>query len=345
MFENIEKARQLLKPGTYRAAIDEFFKLVKELKDKGNKEEACRLLLEITSSIAGTKDRRLIFLTAEGLLRELDKLKVKDPDSFFGEIDVFLANVKDLYRKNDEQFEKAAQLSEIQMRLYDKQKRDTINFALEAATDYADLAAKILSKTRLRDEDEKQGQEIIKKSKKLYGKAKNEEKTVDIYIKIFNKHLENRNEVMAEKYLDQAVNFVLSLKTDEATILTVTEQLMNSYIAFVEFKIPDILNPEQKISKVETVQFDNNVATRIITHAKDICVSRKAIPAILILAKELSLIGLAIFSKGLYDVAIPYYETAKDYYIEVGIDQEALDYGSNVESLKLAFIRNRLNCF
>ncbi|MCE7744031.1 MAG: hypothetical protein GPJ52_02730 [Candidatus Heimdallarchaeota archaeon] len=335
MFENIEKARQLLKPGTYRAAIDEFFKLVKELKDKGNKEEACRLLLEITSSIAGTKDRRLIFLTAEGLLRELDKLKVKDPDSFFGEIDVFLANVKDLYRKNDEQFEKAAQLSEIQIRLYDKQKRDTINFALEAATDYADLAAKILSKTRLRDEDEKQGQEIIKKSKKLYGKAKNEEKTVDIYIKIFNKHLENRNEVMAEKYLDQAVNFVLSLKTDEATILTVTEQLMNSYIEFVEFKIPDILNPEQKISKVETVQFDNNVATRIITHAKDICVSRKAIPAILILAKELSLIGLAIFSKGLYDVAIPYYETAKDYYIEVGIDQEALDYGSNVTSIGL----------
>jgi len=32
MFENIEKARQLLKPGTYRAAIDEFFKLVKELE-------------------------------------------------------------------------------------------------------------------------------------------------------------------------------------------------------------------------------------------------------------------------------------------------------------------------
>ena len=72
MFENIEKARQLLKPGTYRTAIDEFFKIVKELKEKGNDEEASRLLLEITSSISGTKDRRLIFLTAEGLLREVD---------------------------------------------------------------------------------------------------------------------------------------------------------------------------------------------------------------------------------------------------------------------------------
>ena len=274
MFENIEKARQLLKPGTYRAAIDEFFKLVKELKEKGNDEEACRLLIEITSSIAGTNDRRLIFLTAEGLLRELDKLKVKDPDNFFGEIDVFLANVKDLYRKNDGQFEKAAQLSEIQIRLYDKIKRETSDLSLEAANDYADLAAKILSRARLREDDEKQGQETIKKATKLYGKAKHEEKVIDIYLKIFNKHLENRNEEMAENYLDQAVNFVLSLKTDEGKILAVTEQLMNSYVAFVEFKIPEILNPEQKISKVETVQFDNNVATRIITHAKDICEKR-----------------------------------------------------------------------
>ena len=77
MFENIEKARQLLKPGTYRAAIDEFFKLIKELKEKGNQEEACRLLLEINSSIALTIDRILIFLRSEGLLRDLDKLNVK----------------------------------------------------------------------------------------------------------------------------------------------------------------------------------------------------------------------------------------------------------------------------
>ena len=111
MFENIEKARQLLKPGTYRTAIDEFFKIVKELKEKGNDEEASRLLLEITSSISGTKDRRLIFLTAEGLLRELDAIKVKDPKSFYGQIEDFLANVKEQYRNSDDQFEKAAQLS------------------------------------------------------------------------------------------------------------------------------------------------------------------------------------------------------------------------------------------
>ncbi|MBK5112711.1 MAG: hypothetical protein KGD59_06165 [Candidatus Heimdallarchaeota archaeon] len=335
MFENIEKARQLLKPGTFRAAIDEFFKLINELKSKGNDEEACRLLLEITSSIAETNDRRLIFLTTEGLLRELDKLKVKDADNFYGVIDAFLANVKELYRKNDEQFEKAAQLSEIQLRLYDKVKRDTTNITLAAANDYANLAAKALAKARLREEDEKQGQETIKKAIKLYEKAKHEEKAVDIYIKIFDKHMENRNEELAEKYLDQAVNFVLGLKADETKILAVTEQLMHSYVTFVEFKISEILSPEQKISKVENVQFENNIATRILGHAKDICVNRKAKPAILILAKELSLIGLALFEKGLSDVAIPYYEAAKDYYVEVGIASESLDFGSNVTSIGL----------
>ncbi len=123
------------------------------------------------------------------------------------------------------------------------------------------------------------------------------------------------------------------MKADEKVILSATESVMNSYIKFVEFKISDILNPEFHITKPETIYFDNNIAVRIIRHAKDICENRKAVPAISILAKELVLIGLALFEKEMFQYAIPYFNAAKDYYLQVGNNEETINFGNSVISI------------
>ncbi|MBN1329789.1 MAG: hypothetical protein JXA54_09975 [Candidatus Heimdallarchaeota archaeon] len=335
MFENIEKARQLLSVGSYRAAMDEFIKLIQILKEKKNNEEAARLLIEILTKISDTNDKRNIYHAAENIVLEVKDLKIKDFEDHIAEFDKFVANAKSLYREKDEQFDKAGELAEIQADFYEANKKDNSTFILEAANDYSELATRILSKTRVRDEDIKRGTEYIKKAENLYKQAKKEEKILSIYNNLIAKQLENKNDISAENTIEQAINYLMQMKADETTILQATEELMNSYVLFIEYKITDILNPEMIIPKAEIISYDNNIATRLISQARDICIKRNAIPAILILAKELSLIGLAIFEKGQQRLAIPYFEKAKELFIEVGNVEEALNFGENLISIGL----------
>ncbi len=335
MFENIEKARLLLKPGSYRAAVDEFFKLINELKKKGNNDEASRLLVEITSNIEKTKDKRLIYQTAEMLVQEIDGFKKKEIRKFYDEVDPFLTLTKDTYRQEDKQFDKAGSIAEAQIDFYKQIGKDAVPVIVEAANDYSKWATRNLGKVRAREEEKKIGNEYIKKAEEMYKLAKQEEKIIETYIKIFEKYIEVNNQNAAEKILDQTVEILLKLKADEVKIVSVTESLMSAFVTFIEFQISDILNPEMQITKLEAVHFDNNSAIRIIQHAKDICINRKAPAAISILAKELALIGLAIFEKGLYDTAIPYYDAAKDYYLEIGNDTETLAFGRDLIILGL----------
>ncbi|HUT80969.1 MAG TPA: hypothetical protein VMZ29_07180 [Candidatus Bathyarchaeia archaeon] len=340
MFENIEKARQLLTAGSYRAAIDEFTKLIQILKEKKNYDEITRLLKEILTKINETNDKRNIYHTAENIIQEIQDLKINDFEDNISEIDKFFANAKSLYREKDEQFDKAGELTELQANFYELNEKDNSMLILEAAVDYSEWAIRILSKTRIREEDTKRGNDFIKKAENLYIKAKKEEKILSIYNNLIAKQLENKNDISAESTIEQAVDYLLHLKADDISILRATEEVMNSYVLFIEYKIADILNPELITAKNENIYFENNIATRIITHAKDICINRKAIPAILILAKELALIGLAIFEKGHQQVAISYFEKAKEYYIEVGNLEEAINFGENLISIGLQLYTN-----
>ncbi|MHA1221466.1 MAG: hypothetical protein ACTSQB_07010, partial [Candidatus Heimdallarchaeota archaeon] len=335
MFENIEKARQLLNTGSMRAAIDEYFRLIKILKEKKNYEEASRLIVEIATKVKETNDKRHMYHAAESFILEIPVLKIKDFKSFAKGVDSFFANVKTLYREKDEQYDKSGAIAEVQAEYYKLNKKDPTEFKLEAADDYSEWAARLLGKTRVREEDSKRADEFIKKAEKLYDESKHEEKIILVYNNIVHKQLENKNEALAEKTIDQAVDYLLRMKATEEKINQAAENVMNAYISLIEYKISEILNPEMQIIKTDIIKFDNNYATRIITHAKDICLSRKAKPAILILAKELALIGLAIFEKGHFEIAIPYYDTAKDYYLEVDNTTQAITFGESLISLGL----------
>ncbi|NHJ41068.1 MAG: hypothetical protein FK731_13635, partial [Asgard group archaeon] len=335
MFENIEKARQLLDSGSPRAAIDEFFKLIDILKGKKNDDEASRLLLEIAKKIDETNDKRNIYYLTDLFLNEILELKIKDSKNYVKEVDNFLTNVKTLYRDKDKSYEKSGLIAETQVQFYEKYKIDSKDILLEAITDYNNWVIELFDKQRVRDEDIKAAEEIILKIDSLNIKLEQPEQTISTYSNIAKKQIANKNPDLAEKMIDRAVEYLLKLKTDDSKISNAAENIMSAYVQLIENKIADILNPEISISRLDTITFENNIATRIITHAKDICTKAKATPAINILAKELSLIGLALFEKGHYQYAIPYFEEAKNYYIIVGNNVDTLAFGNNLISLGL----------
>ncbi|NHJ85197.1 MAG: hypothetical protein FK734_07030 [Asgard group archaeon] len=334
MVENIERARQLAKSGSLRSAVEEFFKLIKELKSKKNYDEASRIMLEIIIEVEKSDDKRLIYLTAEKILEDIIDLKSKDPE-FYTEINKFLAIAKDLYRNTDSLQDKSGMIAEAQIEFAKQANADPKLFYLEAAEDYSEWGAKLLTKPRIRVEDEKLGDEFITKATDFYKKSDNEEKSITNYTNIFSKHLENKNEDLAEKAIDKAFEVLLKLKLPEEKLEIAAELVMTAYVKIIEYRIPEILNPEFQTTKRESVYFDNNIAVRMIQHAKDVCDNRKVKGAIAVLAKELSLIGLAIFEKGLYREAIPYYEKAKDYYLDIGNKELTIGFGTDVISIGL----------
>ncbi|NHK32537.1 MAG: hypothetical protein FK730_14380 [Asgard group archaeon] len=335
MFENIEKARQLLDSGSTRAAIDEFFRLINLFKEKKNFDEASRLLIEVANKIDETNDKRNIYYTTDLFLSEISEIKFKNFEKFVKEADDFLTNVKTLYRDKDGFYEKSGLIAEAQVQYYEKNKLDANDLILEAVTDYSTWVVELLSKPRVRSEEIKASNEIIAKINLLNKKLGQPEQLVTTYSKIALRQLENKNHDLAENMIDKALEFLINVKTDESKLGLAVEDVMTAYVQLIESSIADILNPEIAITRLTTITYENNVATRKITHAKDICTKLKALSAIIILAKELSLIGLAIFEKGHYDLAIPYYEVAKDYYIEVGNNVDTLDFGNNLISLGL----------
>ncbi|NHJ49732.1 MAG: hypothetical protein FK733_18215 [Asgard group archaeon] len=335
MFENIEKARQLLSAGSNRAAIDEFFKLVDILIEKNNHTEASRLLIEIAQKIDETNDKRNIYYLTDKFLEAAKLISLKDSEEFVQQADSFLANVKTLYRDNDSNFEKSGLITETQILYHEKHKIDASDLILEASTDYSNLLVTLLSKPRIRDEDSKKGEEYFRKINSLQIKINQPEQTFAIYNRIVTKQLENKNEDFVEKLIDEAVDKLMQLKSEEVQIVSAVEEVMNAYVQFIEYKISDILNPEIPITKTDLVIYENSVPTRIILHAKEICINLKAQPALIILAKELSLIGLALFEKNLYEIAIPYFQEAKNLYLEVGNDNESLEFGNSLISFGL----------
>jgi tetratricopeptide (TPR) repeat protein len=335
MFENIEKARQLLGSGSYRAAIDEFFRLINLLKEKNNQSEATRLLVEITSKIDETNDKRHIYYATDKLLDEIHGLSFTDHEKTIQSIDSFLSNVKILYRDKDANYEKAGLIAEAQIQYYENHKLDPSGLVSEAVSDYTNLVISILTKPRIRDEDSNKGNELLSKIGLLNLKINQPEKTYTIFNSIISQQLENKNPDYVEQLLDKAVNDLMKLQIDETKLLAATEEVMNAYVQFVDYQLADILNPEMPIVKIETIHFDNNIATRFLMHAKDICNNLGVKPALLSIARELSLIGLALFEKRQYEIAIPYFQEAKDLYLEVGNDDEALDFGNNLISFGL----------
>ncbi|NHJ05624.1 MAG: hypothetical protein EAX90_12430 [Candidatus Heimdallarchaeota archaeon] len=335
MFENIEKARHLLNSGSTRAAIDEFFRIISELEEKDNHEEASRLLLELSLAIENQADTRLLLSILERILDEIEKIDLADYEPFLTEIEKFLDRISIICESRENRLDLVGRIAEVLAKLYENIAKNPNERILEAAKAYGNWAIELLSKPRARVEDEAHAEELIKKAEKLYEKAEQKEGIIDILTQLSMKYLENKNESKAEGILDQAVNTLLKLKLNEKNIVPTTEKVMNNYANFVEFKIMDILNPELPISKPQTANFENSIAVRIIRHAKDICSTRKAVPAISILAKELSLIGLAIFEKGLHEIAIPYFELASDYYLEVGNKEKTIEFGNNLVTLGL----------
>jgi len=335
MFENIERARSLLKSGSIRNAVDEFFKIIKDLKSKKNHDEAARLLIEIAKAVENSHDSRLIAQSAERFIEASLDLKVKDKAKFFEEAEKFLVNAKPHFQEKDQRSDILGKISETIGGYYKLRKKDNKEILIEAADHYSNWAHKNLSRSRLREEDIAIGEEYLLKANTLYSEAKSDEKMYQIYENLVATFLEQKNEERAQAVLDQAMDALIQMKADKKTILGATEIVMNSYVKFIEFKIADLLNPEFQITKPETIIFDNNVAVRIIRHAKDICENRKAIPAITILAKELVLIGLALFEKKMQQYAIPYFNTAKDYYLLVGNNEETINFGNSVISIGL----------
>ena len=335
MFENIEKARDLLESGSIRNAVDEFFKIIIDLKKKKNYGEAARLLIEIASGIENSHDSRLITQSVERFLDESLGLKLKGNVKFYEDAEKFLVNVKSYFQGKDERSDVLGRISETIADYYKITKKENKEVLIEAAGHYSKWAHQNLTRARLREEDINIGEEYLLKANTLFSEAKNDEKIYQIYEDLVTTFLEQKNTERAEDVLDQAIDALLKMKADEKIILSATETVMNSYIKFIEFQIADILNPEFQISKPETIVFDNNVAVRIIKHAKDVCENRKAIPAINILAKELVLIGIALFEKKMYQYVIPYFIAAKEYYLLVGNNEETINFGNSVISIGL----------
>jgi len=335
MFENIEKARQMLASGSMKSGIDEYYQVIQTLMKKKNHEEAARLLQELIETVSGEGIKRNLYLVAEKAIDIIPSLKVKDFQKVATNIDAFFSRVKTLYRTTDESFAKAGAIAEAQALFYQNHKMEQMVFLLEAANDYYEYLIRLLGKPRLKEEEEKEGEQFFGKISRLYEQLQQLDKLGGLFVTIVTKQLEQKNEQSAEKSLDYAVKYLMKLKEEEGVVTAFAESIMEAYVALIEFKIQDILNPEIPMGKLEEIYFENNVATRIIKHAKEICMTKKALKAILILAKELSLIGLAIFEKGQHQYALAYFEEAKNYYLEANEPEEAINFGKSVTTLGL----------
>ncbi|MFW9924237.1 MAG: hypothetical protein ACFFDW_13210, partial [Candidatus Thorarchaeota archaeon] len=335
MFENIEKARHLLTSGSTRAAVDEFFKIISELKEKDNHQEASRVLLEICRAVENSSDSRVIISTMENMLVHLPTLKLENQKQFFEDLIKPIEKIIFILDSREKKYDLIIKIYEALINLAEKIKIDTKDYLIETGKAYGKWAAQLLTKSRIRTEEETEANGYLEKAKEYFEKVDLIEEYINTLCHISIEHFNNKNEIKGEAALDKAVNTLLKLTLSDEQNNRATEIVMNNYTTFIEFKIADILNPEIIITKPSIVKMENNPAIRIITHAHEICVTRKATPAITVLAKELSLIGLAIFEKALYREAIPYYDLAKDYFLEIDNKEETIEFGNNLISLGL----------
>ena len=336
MFENIEKARYLLSSGSTRAAIDEFFRLIAIFIEKKNHDEASRLMIEIAEAIVNQNDAKLLIQTLNNFLEASEKLELSDYEIFQKSAEDFLEKAAIIFQTRENRIDLVGKINEAIAAQYEKLGKDANEKYIDAAKAYSDHAAEILAKPRLRADEEKLGEDFIQKANALYKKANYAIGSIDFHTNLSQRFIKANQLDKGEKSLDTAVNLLLEMKEkDSEVLIQATEMVMETYVVQIETLIPDILNPEVPITNPSSVDFDNSVATRIIKHAKDICITRKAEPAIAVLASELSLIGLAIFEKKLYREAIPYYTIAKDYYLLVDNKEKTLEFGNNIISLGL----------
>ncbi|MHA1155288.1 MAG: hypothetical protein ACTSQK_04195 [Candidatus Heimdallarchaeota archaeon] len=336
MFENIEKARHLLSSGSTRAAVDEFFRLIQVFIEKDNHEEASRLMLEIAEAVVTKNDSKVLIQTVNYFIDTCDKMDCTEVESFQAGAEDFFEKASIVFQSRENRYDMVGKINEAIANQYEKLGKDPKEKQLEAAKAYSENAIQILSKARVRADEEKIGNEYLEKAKVLYKKADYEIGSIDFYTSLSQRYIKAEQAELGEKTLDQAVNLLLEMKTDnKESIIEAAEKVMDNFVIHIETLIPEILDPENQILKSDAVNFDNSTAIRLIKHAKDICISRDAIPAITVLARELALMGLAIFEKNLHREAIPYYNMAKEYYIEIGNNDNTIEFGNNIISLGL----------
>jgi hypothetical protein len=327
-----------LDEGITRGSIDEFFSVVKDLKEKGNHYEAGRMLVDIAKKMDdASPDERLVLRMYDQFIEEVKDLELNDYKSFFDEVEQHLEKASIIYRARENRFDKVGKINEVFVYYYEQLDKDAKVYLLDAADSYAKWVVHLLVETRAKARREEGGESkvYLNQATKLFEKANQPERIINYLIDIAKKYIEYGLEAKGEAYLDKAVEKLMDLDLPKERLALATEKVMEGYVAFIEMKITDIIDPQQPIDDPEKIAFENNVAIRIIRHARDICLQRKTINPILILAKEIGLIGLAIFTKGMYDDAIPYYELAKDYYLEVDNDEQTIAFGKNLISLGL----------
>ncbi len=336
MFENIEKARHLLNSGSTRAAVDEFFRLIHTLIEKDNHEEASRLLLEIAEAVVIKNDSKILIQTINYFIDASEKLDYSNFETFQTSAEEFLEKAAIIFQTRENRYDLVGKINETIASQYEKIGKDPKEKYLEAAKAYSENVIQILLKVKVKTEEEKIGEEYLEKAKALYKKADYEIGSIDFYTSLSQKYFDGKQAEKGDKALDEAVKLLLEMKPDNKEIIILAaEKVMENFIVHIETLIPEILDPENILVKSDAVQYENSTAVRLIKHAKDICISRDAIPAITVLARELALIGLAIFEKKLYSEAIPYYNMAKEYYIEIGKKDDIIEFGNSIISMGL----------
>ncbi|MEA2070956.1 MAG: hypothetical protein U9O98_06660, partial [Asgard group archaeon] len=342
MFERIASAKDMVKSGSIKRGIDEYFTIVHDLKLNENFNEAARILLQIAETIDQAENQQLYLQTMDKFILYAKDLELNNQQEFYTKAENYLEKAKTLYESTDSRLDKAGEITEVLIDYYSKIDKETEELVREAATLYGSHAVDLLTKSRgrIRPEEKNQAFKFLKKAKELYKSLNQDEKILDHYIEVATTLIEQDNMDLGEEILDKILEILMNIKGEKDKIVSSTEKAMQAYTDFIDKKINTILNPEEDISKVETVKFENNIAIPIIRHLYENCLQREAKPAITILARELSLIGLAIYEKNFEREAIPYFRLAKDYFSEVGKVEPFLEFGDNLISLGLQLYRN-----
>ncbi|MBD3191525.1 MAG: hypothetical protein GF308_12825 [Candidatus Heimdallarchaeota archaeon] len=337
MSENIEKARTLLKTGGTEKAIDEFFTAIQTFNQNGQRDAAVAHLIEVATIADESQDVKLFLQTMERFVETVDDLQDSITNEFLERASLLLEKAATIYRTQEDRLDLVGQISEKLAKYHERLARDDqSDYLLDAANAYGQWAIKVIaSSSRVREEQIQTSDEYINKSIDIFQQQNKPDQIIKLLALLAEKYLELEQVEDSRRILDKAVEFLVQEDLSDELAIDCTETIINRFIDLIEYKISDILSPNVKSLKAQELKLENNPALPIIQSAYEVCQKSNAQQVITILAKELSLIGLALFEKGYKNEAIPYYQQAKDYYLEVGDADKTLEFGEGLIVLGL----------
>jgi hypothetical protein len=337
MSEEINQAKASLEEGEIKKGKNSYISGIKGLIEAGEDQQASEEMINLWSVAEQAEDNGILLEVVEASIEDLERLNVDSIESIYEQFETVLEKTITIYRTEEDRLDKVGELSESLAKLLRKQEKDDEEVIEDAANSYGQWAIKILIGTRSKTRQSilEEGENYIEKAIDLFNQIEKPESIIPILTSLSERYLDFERASLSQEMLEKAIKHLEKYPVSEEQLTIAVEQIVTAYNILIEHKISDILNPEEKISDEKQLTFENNEAIPILKEVKKFCSVKNIPEAIVLVAQEISLIGLAIFEKGYPRLAIPYYRLAQEYFLLADNDEKTKEFGEGIITLGL----------